>query len=148
MWLAYAVGNLEKHGHEVLFLDAPAQGMGLEEVKTKVISFAPHMAVFDTSTPSIYNDINAAVEIKSALADLFVVLVGVHVSALPEATLRENDKIDAVAFGEYDATLVELALAGAAADGFATAVAVDESAARDRILAIAVEAATAGVSAG
>jgi radical SAM superfamily enzyme YgiQ (UPF0313 family) len=109
MWLAYAVGNLEKHGHEVLFLDAPAQGMGLEEVKTKVISFAPHMAVFDTSTPSIYNDIKAAVEIKAALTDLFVVLVGVHVSALPEATLRENDKIDAVAFGEYDATLVELA---------------------------------------
>jgi len=67
------------------------------------------MAVFDTSTPSIYNDIKAAVEIKAALADLFVVLVGVHVSALPEATLRENDKIDAVAFGEYDATLVELA---------------------------------------
>ena len=76
MWLAYAVGNLEKHGHEVLFLDAPAQGMGLEEVKTKVISFAPHMAVFDTSTPSIYNDIKAAVEIKAALTDLFVVLDG------------------------------------------------------------------------
>jgi len=109
MWLAYAVGNLEKHGHEVLFLDAPAQRMGLEEVKKKVLSFAPQLAVFDTSTPSIYNDINAAVEIKAALADLFVVLVGVHVSALPEPTLRENDKIDAVAFGEYDATLVELA---------------------------------------
>jgi Fe-S oxidoreductase len=109
MWLAYAVGNLEKHGHEVLFIDAPAQGTGLQEIKTQALSFAPHMAVFDTSTPSIYNDIKAAVELKSALAGLFVVLVGVHVSALPESTLQENEKIDAVAFGEYDATLVELA---------------------------------------
>lgn len=110
MWLAYAVGYLEQHGHEVLFLDAPAAGILQEEVIKKARAFGPQLAIIDTSTPSIYNDIEVSGALKEALPDLFSVMVGVHVSALPEQTLKDSHgKADAVAFGEYDATMVELA---------------------------------------
>ena len=109
MWLAYATGYLEKAGHELLLIDAPASSMTPEDVIKRAVSFKPALAVLDTSTPSIYNDIEIACALKRAIPSLFVVLVGVHVSALPEATLEIDKEVDAVAFGEYDATLAELA---------------------------------------
>jgi anaerobic magnesium-protoporphyrin IX monomethyl ester cyclase len=109
MWLAYAVGYLEKAGHEVLLLDAAAAGVSLETVAAQAKDFGPALAVLDTSTPSIYSDIEAAKALKKTVPSLFVVLVGVHGSALPLETLGISPEIDAVAFGEYDATLLELA---------------------------------------
>ena len=109
MWLAYAVGYLEKHGHEVLFLDAPAAKLSIDDVKGKAADFNPRMAVIGTSTPSIYSDVENAAIVKQNIPGLFTVLVGVHVSALPKETLELNSSIDAVAFGEYDATLVAIA---------------------------------------
>jgi len=109
MWLCYAVGYLEKAGHEVRLIDAPAAGLSMEDVTEAVRDFEPDMAVLDTSTPSIYSDVQAGEALKAAFPGIFVTLVGVHVSALPEETLALSAKIDAVAFGEYDETLVELA---------------------------------------
>jgi anaerobic magnesium-protoporphyrin IX monomethyl ester cyclase len=109
MWLAYATGYLEKAGHDVLLLDAAAAGMSLEAVVSRTKDFGPALAVLDTSTPSIYSDIEAARALKKAVPALFVVLVGVHGSALPVETLTISPEIDAVAFGEYDATLLDLA---------------------------------------
>jgi radical SAM superfamily enzyme YgiQ (UPF0313 family) len=109
MWLAYAVGYLEKNGHEVLLIDAPATGLDVEMIAEKVREFKPEMAILDTSTPSIYSDVEVGVQLKEVMGKLFLVMVGVHVSALPEETLALNGKIDSVAFGEYDETLVELA---------------------------------------
>ena len=108
MWLAYATGNLEKADNEVLLIDAPATNLSLEQVIQKAIAFNPKVAVLDTSTPSIYNDIEVAIALKKAIPSLYCVLVGVHVSALPEQTLELDSGIDAIAFGEYDQTLVEL----------------------------------------
>ncbi|MCL2219598.1 MAG: B12-binding domain-containing radical SAM protein [Chitinispirillia bacterium] len=109
MWLCYAVGYLEKAGHEVRLIDAPASGTTLEQVIESVREFQPEMAVLDTSTPSIYGDVQVGEALKAAFPEIFVTLVGVHVSALPEETLALSAKIDAVAFGEYDETVVELA---------------------------------------
>lgn len=108
MWLAYAAGNVEKAGNEVLLIDAPAEGLTIEQVIEKTVAFNPQIVVLDTSTPSIYNDIEVCKALKKAVSPLFGILVGVHVSALPEETLQLSDKIDAVAFGEYDETLAEL----------------------------------------
>lgn len=109
MWLAYATGYLEKAGHEVLLIDATGASIDRNETVKKIKKFNPAMVVIDTSTPSIYNDIDVAKALKEKIPSLYVVLVGVHVSALPEQTLEISDQIDAVAFGEYDETLVELA---------------------------------------
>jgi anaerobic magnesium-protoporphyrin IX monomethyl ester cyclase len=110
MWLCYATGYLEKQGHEVLLIDAPAQNTTMDQILRRCHDFSPAMAIIDTSTPSIYADTETAQALKSAFPGLFVVMVGVHVSALPKETLREaGPAVDAIACGEYDATLVELA---------------------------------------
>src|SRR5512136_807735 len=105
MWLAYAVGYLEKKGHEVLLVDAAASGLSTGEVIARAKEFNPALAVLDTSTPSIYSDIETAKALRAAIPSLFTVLVGVHVSALPLETLAVSPAVDSVAFGEYDATL-------------------------------------------
>ena len=64
IWLAYATGVLEKEGHCVKLIDAPAEKLSLEEVLKLTRDFKPQLAVLDTSTPSVYSDINVAKEIQ------------------------------------------------------------------------------------
>jgi anaerobic magnesium-protoporphyrin IX monomethyl ester cyclase len=109
MWLAYAVGLLEKNGHDVVLIDAPAEEISREKAIDRIAGFNPEMVFIATSTPSIYNDVEVSAALKERCPDIFTVLVGVHASALPCETLALNQKIDAIAFGEFDATLVELA---------------------------------------
>jgi anaerobic magnesium-protoporphyrin IX monomethyl ester cyclase len=109
MWLAYAVGYLEKQGHEVLFIDAPAAELSADEVVARAERFGPSLAILDSSTPSIYNDVEVAANLKKRIPGLFTALVGVHVSAVPRETLEMDSALDAAAFGEYDATMADLA---------------------------------------
>jgi anaerobic magnesium-protoporphyrin IX monomethyl ester cyclase len=108
IWHAYATGVLEKEGHDVKLVDAPADGL-LREVCFKIATdFQPEMVVVYTSTPSIFNDIDIAGSIKALLPQSFVVLTGPHVSALPIECLKIDERIDAIARREYDITLVDL----------------------------------------
>jgi anaerobic magnesium-protoporphyrin IX monomethyl ester cyclase len=108
IWLAYTTGLLEDNGFQVQLIDAPARGYDLDYVIKKAREFKPNLIVIDTSTPSIYNDIKVAGALKDA-TNAFIVLVGTHVSALPEQTIKTSKKIDAVARHEYDYTILELA---------------------------------------
>ena len=69
------------------------------------------MFVINTSTPSIVNDTEIADFIKSIYPDAFVILVGIHPSALPVETLNSSKNIDAVARHEYDYIIRDLAIA-------------------------------------
>ncbi len=109
LWLAGAAGVLADRGFPVDLVDAPADGLGIEEVIKRAREFSPRLIVLDTSTPSIFNDVEIGAQLKKALPGAFTVLVGTHVSALPEETMRINENIDAVARFEYDYTLLELA---------------------------------------
>ena len=110
-WLAYAAGVAEENGHNVTLIDAPAAQLTLKDVQLSLNSFKPELIVIDTSTPSIYSDIQAGVYLKQKLPNSFIILVGTHPSALPEETLQINSQIDAVAIGEYDFTIRDLAFA-------------------------------------
>jgi len=132
IWLCYAAGVLEEAGHDVKVIDSCAYGHDLEKTLQLVAEFRPEIAVLDTSTPSIYEDIRAGAEIKKILPDCFLVLMGTHPSALPEETLqlgngnivpsdtflekegigkqplKKSKMIDAIAVGEADYTVREL----------------------------------------
>jgi len=109
MYLAYAAALLDQHNFEIDFIDAPADGSTRDAVLKRIHSFNPSLVVVDTSTPSIDNDVEIAAAIKDLLPESMIVLVGPHVSALPEKTLRLNQKIDAIARREYEYTILELA---------------------------------------
>ena len=109
MWLAYAAGVLEKEGFEVDLIDAPADSYDLDYCIQRAKKFCPELIVTDTSTPSIYNDVEVAGKHKDQFPQSFLVLVGTHVSALPYETLNLDKRIDAIAQYEYEYTLAALA---------------------------------------
>lgn len=109
MWLSYAAGVLEKEGFTVDLIDAPADGYDLNYVIERANRFKPDLIISDTSTPSIYNDVDAAGRLKQEFPNAFIVLVGTHVSALAEDTMKISGKVDAVARGEYEYTMRDLA---------------------------------------
>lgn len=108
-FLAYAAGWAQKNGFEVSLFDFIAEGLDFSASVKRVRQFAPDLIVIETSTPSIFNDIKFAQKIKKQLPDTFCLLVGTHPSALPEWTLNQAKEVDAVAVGEYDQTVVEVA---------------------------------------
>lgn len=109
IWLSYVAGILEKDGFQVKLIDSCAYEYDSEKTLELVINFNPEVVIIDTSTPSIYSDIATGAEIKKILPDCFVVLMGTHPTAMPEETLHFNEFIDAVAVGEADFTIKELA---------------------------------------
>ena len=109
IWLAYACGYLEKHGHEVLLLDSCADRLDLDVTTARLESFRPQLAVVDTSTPSIFDDVRSAIRFRQTASHPFVCLVGTHPSALPGEVMAMDERIDCIARREYDQTLVELA---------------------------------------
>ncbi len=111
MWLAYATGVLEQDGFDVRLIDAPAKGRTLEQVEKDILSFDPALIVLDTSTPSIDNDLKVLGHIKRLRTRAVTLLVGRHVSALSQQTMASTEAIDAIAIGEYDYTVRDLARA-------------------------------------
>jgi len=109
IWLAFAAGVLEQAGHEVTLTDAPARGLTDADILDMGKRIRPELIVMDTSTPSIQSDILIASALKEKLPKTIIVLVGTHVSALPEETLSASEAVDAVARREYEVTLRELA---------------------------------------
>ncbi|MBD3155543.1 MAG: radical SAM protein [Candidatus Aenigmarchaeota archaeon] len=107
IWLSYATGVLDKEEFDVKLLDAPAKGLGLKEIVEIAKEFDPQLIVSDTSTPSIDNDVKVAEKLKEE-TNAFVVLVGTHVSALPDEVMKSS-KVDGIARKEYDYTLRDLA---------------------------------------
>ena len=109
IWLCYVAGILEEAGHEVKIIDSCAYEFDHEKTLDMVKEFSPELTVVDTSTPSIYNDVEIAAAIKEMLPQSFNVLMGTHPTAVPEETLGLNDKLDAIAVGEADYTVRQLA---------------------------------------
>jgi anaerobic magnesium-protoporphyrin IX monomethyl ester cyclase len=109
MWLSYATGVLEKNDFHATLFDCPADNIQISDIKVFVKNHKPRLVVIDTSTPSIYDDLQIGEIIKSINPDTFIVLVGPHVSALPEDTLNCSQDVDAVAMHEYEYTLLDLA---------------------------------------
>lgn len=110
LWLIYAAFYARKHGHRIAFIDAPAKQMGEDEALNVITgSLACRLFVVNTSTPSIKSDVAFAGKIKELFPHSFIVLVGTHPSACAEETLGYSDKVDAVAIGEYDCIVTELA---------------------------------------
>ena len=113
LWLIYAACVAEKNGFEVAFIDAPAKQMNKEQTLERVKKEASDakLFVFDTSTPSIYSDVEFAGIIKKMYPNAFTMLVGTHPSATPDETMGISELIDGLARHEYDYIVRDTAIA-------------------------------------
>jgi len=109
LWLASATGYAELHGHQADLIDAPAAGLTREAVLARVSDFAPRLLVVDTSTASIASDVAFCETLKTVVPQAMILLVGTHVSALPEDSLCLSRQVDGVVIGEYEQTVREVA---------------------------------------
>ncbi len=102
-WLAHAAAVIdEKTPHDMYFIDSPADDLDFDQTMAKIREFKPDVMVLDTSTASIYNDVKVVEDIKKEFPNCFALLVGTHVSALPEESLRLSKSVQAIARQEYD----------------------------------------------
>ncbi len=119
--LLILTGYLQKCGHVLDFIDGPVCDMTKEQILARIKEFRPQLFIFHTTTPSIYNDLDFASEVKKQLPECLTVATGAHASALPLATFqlagaKYSAALDAIAIGECEFSLAELAKGDTAAD--------------------------------
>jgi len=104
-WLAYATAVLEKYGHKPKLIDMVANNQNKEDLRILARKEKPDFVVLDSTTPSIYSDIECAHIVKNESAAK-VIMVGPHISALAEETLiLAKGAVDVACIGEYDYTV-------------------------------------------
>ncbi len=107
IWLAYATGWLEKHGHDVKMLDAGIEKLTLEKTLTIVKDFNPELTALYVTTSSMDNDLEVANKIRDIGSE--VVLVGPWCSIEPEKILEKSGKVRMLVDGEFDFPVLGLA---------------------------------------
>jgi len=107
-WLAYTTAVLEKAKLEVKLYDLVAEKKDKNYLKELAKKMRPDFVVLDSTTPSIYSDIECA-KIFKENSKAKVIMVGPHISACPEETLKlAEGAIDVACIGEYDYTVKEV----------------------------------------
>ena len=114
LWAALVAGHLRKMGYQVVLYDAEAENWDYEAAARKVVDVKPLLAavVVSGSNPSASTmNMGGAAKIAALISqlapDIRTLLYGLHPSALPEKTIRE-EKVDFVCQGEGFFTLPQL----------------------------------------
>jgi radical SAM superfamily enzyme YgiQ (UPF0313 family) len=109
---AYAATILKKAGHDVAWLDGIAQGQAFQEWLKDLKKAKPDILMIETKTPVIKKHWEIINDIKrykgTKVQRCKIVLVGDHVTALPEESFQKS-KVDYIlAGGDYDFLLLNL----------------------------------------
>lgn len=116
--MASAATLLKKEGHEVFWLDGIAEKWHYQEWLKKLKEASPDLLVIETKTPLVKKHWQIINDLKSSPIShqpsvinhqpLTIVLVGDHVTALPQESM-ENSAVDYVLTGgDYDFSLLNL----------------------------------------
>ncbi|MGB0671441.1 MAG: B12-binding domain-containing radical SAM protein [Rhodospirillales bacterium] len=114
LWSRLIAGHARDRSIDVALIDSEAECWGPESVAREVARLAPRlvaMVVFghqpSASSQMMTSAADACRAIKEAAPETSVLIIGSHVSALPERTLRE-EPVDFVCKGEGPVTVVQL----------------------------------------
>lgn len=108
IFLAYAAGWLEKHGHQVKLVDALVAEISASQVFRIARDFKPDLTAIYISPQSLKSDLNIAKQIKKHTGSQ-IILVGPWCSVSPETILKANKEVDAIIPREFDQVLLQLA---------------------------------------
>jgi anaerobic magnesium-protoporphyrin IX monomethyl ester cyclase len=114
LWCRLIAGYARDRGYSVAIIDSEAEEVGPEGIATRVAELNPRLTcivVFghqpSASTQQMVGARDAGEAIKNLSSNQKILIVGGHVSALPERTLQE-EPVDFVCKGEGPATVVQL----------------------------------------
>ncbi len=106
---SYAASLLQEHGYTAMWDDGIAEEMTPDEWLDRLKEFKPNLIAFESKTPVIKRHWKVIDIIKEEIPEAVVVLMGDHVTAMPEESMR-NSKVDYILTGgDYDFLLLNLA---------------------------------------
>ena len=109
--LAITAAVLRNEGFEVRLKDCPNDGINIEQLKNEIQAYRPDFIAVNTSTPSITGDLKIAGIAGKIDRKIKTIFFGIHVTALPEETFRENTDVEFIVDGEPEYTIRDFALA-------------------------------------
>ena len=105
---AQAATLLHEKGYDVLWDDGIAEEKSYARWREDLVSAAPDVVVLETKTPVIKRHWHIIGEIKSLLPRTRLVLMGDHVTALPDESMRECPVDFVITGGDYDSSMLGL----------------------------------------
>ncbi len=109
--LAIMAAILRDAGFAVDLKDCSNDGISFEGLEKILRDFRPELVVTNTSTPSVVGDLKVASLAKKVNKDVKTIFFGIHVTALPGETFKENPDVEFLACGEPEYTVRDFALA-------------------------------------
>ncbi len=95
-------------GFDAFLVDATIEGLSNEQAAERILAREPTIVGLSSVTASIYDAAEIARIIKQRAPDTATVIGGVHVTAVPEETMRRFPAFDAAVLGEGEDTILEL----------------------------------------
>jgi radical SAM superfamily enzyme YgiQ (UPF0313 family) len=105
---AYAATLLKNNGHQVYWLDGIAKRQSLEEWLADFKRVRPELLFLETKTPVVKKHWRIINQLKAKNSRLKIVLVGDHVTALPEESFKKSRVDYILTGGDYDFLLLNL----------------------------------------
>lgn len=105
---ATAATEVKQAGHEVAWLDGIASEWTREIFEQKLAEFAPNVLVMETKTPVVKRHWQIIKDFKKKFPKTTYVLVGDHITAMPEETMDNCPADFLLTGGDYDFLLINL----------------------------------------
>ncbi len=105
---AYAASNAQAHGYKVKWMDGIAAEQRLQEWKKELKQFKPDVLMIETKSPVVKKHWKIIDQLKKDMPGLKIVIVGDHVTFVPQETM-DNSHVDyIITGGDYDFVIVNL----------------------------------------
>ena len=99
---AMAATLLKRAGHEILWSDGPAEGLAWEQQMREIERFQPDLLAWEVKTPSVMFTWSKIDAVKERLPRCTTVLMGDHVTALPQESMDRCAADIVLTGGDYD----------------------------------------------
>lgn len=106
---ASAATLLKQHGFTVFWDDAIAQNLSYSQWLKRLLLQRPNLVAIETKTPVIQKHWKIIKQLKKLLPKSTIVLMGDHVTALPQESFRHCPVGHILCGGDYDFMLLDLA---------------------------------------
>lgn len=109
--LATIAAMLLEKGFEVKLSDCIVEDIDINALIANIVSFDPDILLINTATASILSDLSVVRLAKRIKPDIKTVVIGIHVTALPDESFKLASDLDFLIRGEPEFCFLELALA-------------------------------------
>lgn len=108
---AFAATLAKNSGHEVFWLDGIAERLHYDTWYSQLAGINPEVLLLETKTPVVKKHWEIIKDLKEKLPNMLIVMVGDHVTYLPEESMKKSPADFIITGGDYDFVLRDLLIA-------------------------------------